>query len=73
MSCTFLLMTDQQPILTAVEAFLAETGMSPTRFGKSAMGDPRFVPGLRAGRRLWPETEAKVRQFLQEHSSEAVQ
>jgi hypothetical protein len=66
-------MTDQQPILNAVEAFLAETGMTKTRFGKDAVGDPRFVPGLRDGRRLWPETEAKVRKFIREHSRETAQ
>jgi hypothetical protein len=31
-------MTDNQPILAAVEAFLAETGMSKTRFGKGRCG-----------------------------------
>jgi phosphopantothenoylcysteine decarboxylase/phosphopantothenate--cysteine ligase len=30
-----------------IEAFLARTGMSPTRLGKEAVGDPRFVFDLR--------------------------
>lgn len=47
-----------------VEAFLDETGIAPTIFGRDALGDPNFVKDLKNGRRLWPETEAKVREFM---------
>jgi len=51
-------------VLTDIEAFLETHGMAPTRFGVDALGDRHFVKQLRAGRRTWPETEAKVRRFM---------
>lgn len=51
-------------LLTDIEAFIATHEMSPTRFGVGALGDRHFVKQLRKGRRTWPETEAKVRQFM---------
>lgn len=52
-------------LLTDVEAFLkAHPEVAPTRFGNDAMGDRHFVRTLRGGRRVWPETEKKVRDFM---------
>lgn len=51
-------------LLDDVEAFLAAHSMKPTRFGDEAMQDRHFVKQLRAGRRTWPETEAKARRFM---------
>ena len=34
--------------LAGIEAFLKSTGMSPTRFGREAVGDPRLVFDLRS-------------------------
>ncbi len=51
-------------LLTDIEAFLAEQGLAPTRFGDAALGDRHFVRQLRDGRRVWPETEKKVRDFM---------
>lgn len=51
-------------ILTDIEAFLETHGMKPTAFGDLALKDRHLVRQLRAGRRLWPETEAKVRHFM---------
>lgn len=48
---------------------MARNSMTPTAFGKSALRDPRLVHGLRNGRRLWPETEAKVREFIATHDA----
>jgi hypothetical protein len=65
-------MTDDNPILADVEAFIASTpGMSMTRLGTEALGDPRFVPQLRDGRRIWPETERKVRAFMDSYKPKA--
>lgn len=53
-------------LLQDVEAFLAthrET-LSATAFGERAMNDRHLVRQLRNGRRLWPETEEKVRHFM---------
>lgn len=53
-----------EPLSTAVDAFLAATNMAAVRFGRDAMNDPHFVRDLRAGRRVWPETETRVRDFM---------
>lgn len=50
--------------IETVEAFLERADMAPVTFGREAMNDPHFVRDLRNGRRLWPETEAKVRAFM---------
>jgi hypothetical protein len=58
-------------LLTEIEDFLRETGMSEYRFGLLAARNGRLVDRLRAkatpkGRpaRVWPETEAEVRAFI---------
>lgn len=47
-----------------IEAFLAETHMSVTRFGRLAAGDPRLVLDLRAGRQPGPRLSQRIRAFL---------
>lgn len=47
-----------------IEAFLVAHEMKATRFGVLALNDRHLVRQLRNGRRLWPETEAKVRRFM---------
>jgi hypothetical protein len=37
-------------LLQAVERFLKDTGMSPTRFGRDVANDPRLVWDMRKGR-----------------------
>lgn len=53
-------------LLQDIEAFLAthSATLSPTAFGERAMNDRHLVRQLRGGRRLWPETEQKVRHFM---------
>lgn len=55
-------------LLRDVEAYLAEQGLSPTAFGDEALNDRHFVRQLRGGRRVWPETEQKVRSFMASRS-----
>lgn len=60
---------DQQPILTEIEAFIAKHEIAESTFGREALGDWRLIPELRGDggrrkRRLWPETEQKVRHFM---------
>lgn len=38
--------------------------MADSALGRAAVNDWAFVRQLRAGRRVWPETEAKVRAFM---------
>jgi hypothetical protein len=48
-----------------VEKFLRRSNIAPARFGRDAMGDPRFVFDLRNGRDPRPETVARVRAYLE--------
>lgn len=58
-------------LLADIEAFLATHQMAPSRFGFDALGDRHFVRNLREGRRVWPETESKVRRFMATYRQEA--
>jgi hypothetical protein len=52
-------------LLREVEKFLRQSEVAPTRFGKDALGDPRFVFDLRNGRDPRPITVARVRAYLE--------
>jgi hypothetical protein len=52
-------------LLREVEKFLRQNGTPPTRFGREAMSDPRFVFDLRNGRDPRPETVERVRAYLE--------
>lgn len=47
-----------------IEAFCKRQDMSPWQFGLLALNDKPFVKQVKDGRRVWPETEEKVRQFI---------
>ena len=53
-------------LLNDIETFLDthKATISPTAFGDAAMNDRHLVRQLRNGRRLWPETEAKIKRFM---------
>ena len=53
-----------QPLLAEIEAFLADTGMGASYFGKRATGNSEVVARLRDGGRIWPETEQRIRAFI---------
>lgn len=53
-----------ESLLSEIELFIDAHGLSPTKFGQEALRDRHFVKQLRKGRRVWPETAAKVRQFM---------
>jgi len=48
-----------------VEKFLKTSNMPAARFGREAMGDPRFVFDLRRGREPRASTIERVRSFLE--------
>lgn len=52
-------------LLREVEKFLRQNETAPTRFGREAVGDPRFVFDLRNGRDPRPRTIARVRAYLE--------
>jgi hypothetical protein len=51
-------------LLAEIEAFLAESGMGESYFGKRASGNSELVARLRQNRRVWPETADKVLSFI---------
>jgi hypothetical protein len=51
-------------LLITIEKHLRETGTPPTRFGRDAVRDPRFVLDLRNGREPRPRTIARVAAHL---------
>jgi hypothetical protein len=66
------------PILREIEVFLATHEMAESTFGRRAVGDWKFVKELRGDdsrppRRLWPETEQKVRHFIAKYKPDAQQ
>lgn len=52
-------------LLREIEKFLRRSETPPTRFGREALGDPRFVFDLRRGREPRPDTIRRVRNFLE--------
>ncbi|WP_426163036.1 hypothetical protein [Sandarakinorhabdus sp. DWP1-3-1] len=60
---------DNHSLLAEIEAFQARHSMADSTFGRLAVNDWKFLRSLREGkRRLWPETIAKVRKFMEEYA-----
>lgn len=57
-------MPNHPDLLAEIEAFVKEAGITEITFGRKAMADPHFVRDLRKGRRMWPETETRVRDWM---------
>lgn len=53
-------------LLREVENYLRQSELAATRFGREAVGDPRFVFDLRRGRDPRPRTVARVRAYLED-------
>lgn len=60
-------------LLEEIQLFCGTHAMKPTRFGELALNDKPFVSQLEGGRRVWPETEAKVRRFMATYKPDAPQ
>lgn len=58
-------------LLPRIEAFLRKTGLPWTKFGRLAVGDPRFVADLRNGRAPRPATEARAEHFMNTYEVDA--
>jgi hypothetical protein len=54
----------RQECLEEIEAFLVKHDVAVSRFGRSTMGDPRFVYELRAGRKIGPEVIDGLRAYM---------
>jgi hypothetical protein len=57
-------MTGSSKLLFDIEAFLRESGMNASFFGKAAVGDPNFVGDVRNGRRPHLDLIDKVEAYL---------
>jgi hypothetical protein len=53
-----------QDILKDVDGFLGKTGMAESTLGRKALNDGKAIARLRAGKRMWPETIDKLREFM---------
>ena len=58
-------------LLGRVERYLRRSGTAPTRFGRDAVRDPRFVFDLRRGREPRESTRRRVFEFLDQHEGAA--
>ena len=58
-------------LLTKIERHPKSTRVSPSRFGREAARDPRFVFDLRRGREPRARTEARVVAFIAARSTVA--
>lgn len=62
-------------LLADIMAFLTTHEITERQFGEMALNDKNLVPQLKGincprPRRLWPETEAKVRRFMSTYRPE---
>jgi len=55
-------------LLAEIEAFLAETGLRPTKFGLSSVNDGHLVANLRQGNSVTLKTADRVRAFMRGHA-----
>lgn len=55
-------------LLSRIEAFCSEHKIGVTTFGRSAIGDPNLVAGMRSGRSLTLKTANTVVEFMRSHS-----
>ncbi len=50
-----------------VERFLRQSGLSPTKFGRIAAGDPRLVHDMRNGREIGERMANRLRGFMADY------
>jgi hypothetical protein len=51
-------------LLSTIERYLRQSGLTASRFGRDAMGDPGFVQALRRGREPRAATVRRVAAYL---------
>ena len=59
--------TLEEYVRSRISAFLECTGMSPTRFGRMAVGDPHLVRRIEAGRSLTLRTADRILAFIADY------
>ena len=58
------------PLLRRVESYLKRTRTSPTRFGREALNDSRFVFDLRKGRQVTETVAARIDAWIDHRDRE---
>lgn len=53
-------------LLTDIKAFLDESGMGPSYFGKVACGNSELVGRLESGKTITLETADRIREYMAE-------
>lgn len=61
------------PLLDEIDTFIRVHRLSESAFGRLAINDWKLIRQLQAGRRLWPDTEQRVRGFMASYRAEAGQ
>ena len=56
-------------LLRRIEGYLRRSATPPTRFGREAVHDPRFVFDLRNGREPRPATAARVHNWIDDQEA----
>ena len=51
-------------VLREIEEFLIRHNMAASTFGRKCMNDSHLVYHMRDGRKIWPHTAEKIRQFM---------
>lgn len=54
-------------LLLRIERYLRRRRMSPTRFGREAVGDPNLLTQLRDGRELRSATVQRITDYLDDN------
>jgi hypothetical protein len=57
-------------LLQRIERHLRARRMSPTRFGREAVGDPNLITQLKDGRELRAATEQRIVDYLNDNEDE---
>jgi len=60
-------MTEREKFISDIEAFIADTGVAATEFGRLTMNDKKFVGRLRAGSDVRLDTVERVRRFMTDY------
>ena len=64
------MMTLEGQFISRVSAFLERSGLSPTAFGKKALGDPNLMRQIDRGRSPSLRTADRVLAFISQHDEE---
>lgn len=64
-------MTYAEKFLSEVDAFIADSGMTATAFGRAAVNDPNFVGDLRKGRKPNLGLVDRVHDFIKSQQESA--